>query len=94
MKDLIKVIKELNIHSIALPPLGCGNGGLVENLIKEAFSVLPEVEVRLFAPNGAPKAKEIEIKTSLPKIIPGRVVILKVIETYRSLIYGLSKIEV
>lgn len=98
LKDLIKVIKELNIHSIALPPLGCGNGGLewglVENLIKEAFSTLPEVEVRLFAPNGAPKAKEMEIKTSRPKMTPGRAAILKVIETYRSLNYGLSKIEV
>lgn len=26
--DLIKVVKELEIKSIAIPPLGCGNGGL------------------------------------------------------------------
>ncbi len=98
LKDLVRVIKELNIHSIAIPPLGCGNGGLdwslVKGLIEEAFAELPEVEVRLFAPSGAPNAKDMEIKTSRPNMTPGRAAILKVIETYRSLNYGLSKIEV
>jgi len=67
LKDLVKVIKELNIHSIALPPLGCGNGGLewelVKELIEKSFSTIPEVEVRLYAPDGAPKAKDMVVKT-------------------------------
>jgi O-acetyl-ADP-ribose deacetylase (regulator of RNase III) len=28
LRDLVQVIKEKKIRSIALPPLGCGNGGL------------------------------------------------------------------
>ncbi|WP_255473302.1 macro domain-containing protein [Planomicrobium sp. CPCC 101110] len=28
LQDLVKVVKELSIQSIAIPPLGCGNGGL------------------------------------------------------------------
>ena len=28
LKDLRRVVEEKAIHSIALPPLGCGNGGL------------------------------------------------------------------
>ena len=28
LKDLAKVIEERRIKSIAMPPLGCGNGGL------------------------------------------------------------------
>ena len=28
LSDLVRVIKERGIRSIALPPLGCGNGGL------------------------------------------------------------------
>jgi O-acetyl-ADP-ribose deacetylase (regulator of RNase III) len=28
LKDLVRVINEHGITSIALPPLGCGNGGL------------------------------------------------------------------
>lgn len=98
LTDLIKVIKELNIQSIAVPPLGCGNGGLswdlVKGLIEKAFSDLPDVELRLFAPFGAPNAKAMEVKTARPKMTPGRAAILKVIETYRALNYGLSKIEV
>ena len=98
LKDLVNTIKELDIHSIAMPPLGCGNGGLewdlVKGLIEDAFLELPEVEVRLFAPYGAPNAKDMEVRTKRPNMTPGRAAILKVIETYRSLNYGLSKIEV
>ena len=43
----------LGIHSIAIPPLGCGNGGLdwpdVRPLIRGAFERLPEVEVSVLA---------------------------------------------
>ena len=55
---LIAAIREHNITSIALPPLGCGNGGLdwvvVEPIIRDAFVALPEVDVVLFPPAGAP----------------------------------------
>lgn len=98
LNDLVGQIKQLNIKSIAIPPLGCGNGGLdwneVKPLIEHAFSNLPEVEVRLFEPSGTPAAKEMEVKTTKPKMTNGRAAILKVIDTYREIGYGLSKIEV
>ena len=98
LNDLVNQIQRLNIKSIAIPPLGCGNGGLnwneVGHLIEQAFSQLPEVDVRLFAPTGAPAAKEMEVKTTRPKMTKGRAAILKVIDTYREIGYGLSKIEV
>jgi O-acetyl-ADP-ribose deacetylase (regulator of RNase III) len=44
----------LGIQSIAIPPLGCGNGGLdwvvVQPLIVAAFASLPDVQVCLFEP--------------------------------------------
>lgn len=98
LQDLVRVIRELEIKSIAIPPLGCGNGGLewseVEVHIENAFTALPEVEVRLFAPQGAPKARDMVVKTSRPKMTPGRAAILKVLDTYRALNYGLSRLEV
>lgn len=98
LQDLVTQIKRLSIKSIALPPLGCGNGGLewneVKPLIETAFAQLPEVEVRLFEPTGAPPAKTMEVKTIKPKMTKGRAAILKVIDTYREVGYGLSKIEV
>ena len=58
--DLVAQVRRLGIRSIAIPPLGCGNGGLrwadVLPLIQAAFEPLPEVEVRLFEPDGSARA--------------------------------------
>ena len=98
LKDLVEQVKRLRIRSIAVPPLGCGNGGLdwleVRSLIVRAFAGLSDVEVRLFAPHGAPDAKSMEVRTKRPRMTPGRAAILKVLDTYRALNYGLSRIEV
>jgi O-acetyl-ADP-ribose deacetylase (regulator of RNase III) len=96
--DLIAQVRRLGIRSIAVPPLGCGNGGLdwrdVRPLIEQAFEDLPEVEVRLFEPGDAPSAKAMEVRTERPGMTAGRAAMLKAIELYRELDYGLSKIEV
>ena len=96
--DLVAQVKRLGIRSIAVPPLGCGNGGLnwadVRPLIEVAFEALPDVEVRLFEPAGAPDPKSMEVRTKRPRMTPGRAAIVKVLDTYRELNYGLSKIEV
>lgn len=98
LKDLVARIKHLGIRSIAVPPLGCGSGGLdwskVRPLIEEAFASLPEVEIRLFEPAGAPDPKSMEVRTTRPRMTAGRAAILKVLDTYRALEYGLSRIEV
>jgi O-acetyl-ADP-ribose deacetylase (regulator of RNase III) len=58
--DLVAQVRRLGIRSIAIPPLGCGNGGLrwadVRPLIQAAFEPLPEVEVRLFEPDCSGRA--------------------------------------
>lgn len=98
LADLIAKIEHLGIRSIAIPPLGCGNGGLdwseVRPLIEKAFESVPEVEVRVFEPAGAPDPKSMEVRTNRPRMTPGRAAILKVLDTYRELNYGLSRIEV
>jgi O-acetyl-ADP-ribose deacetylase (regulator of RNase III) len=52
--DLVTTILRLEIRSIAIPPLGCGNGGLnwadVRPRIEAAFTNLPNVNVLLFEP--------------------------------------------
>lgn len=53
--DLVNVIKELNITSIAIPPLGCGNGrlnwGKVKVMIEEHLAALEAVQVFLYEPD-------------------------------------------
>jgi O-acetyl-ADP-ribose deacetylase (regulator of RNase III) len=55
LQDLLKVVRELGIRSIAIPPLGAGNGGLrweyVEPRLRRAFADLPEVTAHIYAPS-------------------------------------------
>jgi len=62
LRALTKEVKDRGIRSIAVPPLGCGLGGLNWNVVRpriiRAFDELSEVRVLLFQPAGAPKADE------------------------------------
>lgn len=57
LDDLVQQVRALEIQSIAIPPLGCGLGGLawedVRPLIDAAFVPLPDVRVVLYAPQGS-----------------------------------------
>ncbi|WP_082650596.1 type II toxin-antitoxin system antitoxin DNA ADP-ribosyl glycohydrolase DarG [Mastigocoleus testarum] len=52
---LVAEVERLKIKSIAIPPLGCGNGGLnwadVKPLIESAFASQTNVKVILFEPS-------------------------------------------
>ncbi len=54
LRALIEEIRRRGIKSVAVPPLGCGLGGLdwkrVRPMIEQAFFALPEVDVHLFEP--------------------------------------------
>ncbi len=63
LQDLVQVVRERGIRSIAIPPLGCGNGGLdwneVRPLIEQAFQPLAdEVEVIIYAESTTPPRPE------------------------------------
>lgn len=55
LESLVENTKALGMASLAIPPLGCGLGGLnwfdVKPLIEEAFSTLPAVNVLLYEPH-------------------------------------------
>lgn len=97
LKDLAATIQRLGITSIAVPPLGCGNGGLswaeVRPLIVHALGEL-NVEVLLFAPEGAPSAESMPVATERPKMTLGRAVMLLLMDQYRDIDeYRLSALE-
>lgn len=96
--DLIAQVKRLNIKSIAIPPLGCGNGGLdwsvVRPKIEAAFASMSNVDVRLFAPNATESPRELTPEAGTLKMTSGRAAILKVLSIYREMKYPLSQIEV
>lgn len=98
LKALVEDVRRLGIRSIALPPLGCGLGGLdwrvVRPMIEQAFAALPDVRVLLFAPTGTPEAKAMPIRTERPKLTQARALFLKLMGDYRPLDGGLTLLEI
>lgn len=84
--SLVEDVKKLGIKSIAVPPLGCGLGGLpwnqVYSLMEDAFNKLPEVDWLVFEPAGTPKAQDMENNTKRPKMTKGRAAVLGLIDCY------------
>jgi O-acetyl-ADP-ribose deacetylase (regulator of RNase III) len=98
LHDLILQVKRLGIKSLALPPLGCGNGGLdwddVRSVILDAFKDHPEIQVDLFEPKGSPRPQEMVNQTKKPNLTAVRAAIIKIISIYREMEYPLSRIEI
>ncbi|MCE0555179.1 macro domain-containing protein [Bacillus thuringiensis] len=70
LSSLRNEIINYNIKSIALPPLGCGNGGLdwseVQPLIIKSLEDL-NTTVYLYEPSGHPDPNSMKIGTTKPK---------------------------
>ena len=86
LRDLVRIVRELGIVSVAIPPLGCGLGGLswpeVRAQIEAAFQTLPEVRVSLYAPGQAPAAESIPPPPEVPKMTVGRADLVYLIGAY------------
>jgi O-acetyl-ADP-ribose deacetylase (regulator of RNase III) len=100
LRDLVDVIRERKVQSIAVPPLGAGLGGLawrdVRPLIERALSEVADVEVLVFEPNGAPAPEAMRNETAKPKMTPGRAAVLSLMSRYLvpGYNYRLSLLEV
>lgn len=100
LTDLVQQVRTLGIQSMAMPPLGCGHGGLawrdVRPLIEAAFAGLTDVRVVLYAPAGAPVATEIIDRRPVPPMTPGRAAVLALMGAYlkTGYEYRLSLVEV
>jgi O-acetyl-ADP-ribose deacetylase (regulator of RNase III) len=98
LKALVADVRRLGVRSIAVPPLGCGLGGLdwreVRPMIEEAFSPLPDVRVSLFEPAGTPEAKAMPVRTARPHMTPARALFIKLMDAYAALEYSRTLLEV
>ncbi|MDX1990573.1 MAG: macro domain-containing protein [Candidatus Obscuribacter sp.] len=95
---LVADIESLGVKSIAVPPLGCGNGGLdwadVRPLVEKAFSKVPTVKVLVYEAKGAPSAEKMPIGTEKPQLTRPRALLIQLLELYGIPGYELTLLEV
>ncbi|MDZ4861664.1 MAG: macro domain-containing protein [Candidatus Hydrogenedentes bacterium] len=81
---LKEMVREKDIHSIALPPLGCGNGGLdwhdVRPMIESALGDLENVEVVVYEPTA--KYQNVARKQGVEKLTSARALIAEMVRRY------------
>ena len=86
LKDLVMVIRERDIRSIAVPPLGSGLGGLewsdVRPRIEKALHGFNDLDVVVFEPRGAPVAERMVQGQDVPKMTAGRAALVGLMDRY------------
>jgi O-acetyl-ADP-ribose deacetylase (regulator of RNase III) len=96
LKALREDIQRLRIQSIALPPLGCGYGGLdwkqVKPLIQQYLQSLDNVRVIVFEPSQASYALKTEAEEK-PKLTRTRALYILLMENYVIPGYELTMLE-
>ncbi|AOS78280.1 MULTISPECIES: type II toxin-antitoxin system antitoxin DNA ADP-ribosyl glycohydrolase DarG [Hydrogenophaga] len=84
--DLVKVIRDRGIRSIAIPPLGSGLGGLdwneVRPRIERALVELDDVQVLVYEPKGAPANDKMAHVREVPTMTAGRAALVELIHRY------------
>jgi O-acetyl-ADP-ribose deacetylase (regulator of RNase III) len=79
LKDLVRIITEKGIKSVAIPPLGAGNGGLdwniVKNIIERSLTGL-NCDIQLYEPNATIREA---MKKERVKLTPARAMLVYVL---------------
>lgn len=96
LKDLKRVIVENNIRSIAIPPLGSGNGGLdwddVRPKIEAALGSLENIRVIVYEPTS--QYQNVAKRSGVEKLTPARALVAELVRRYWVLGIECSLLEV
>jgi hypothetical protein len=96
LHDLVRLVREMNIKSLALPPIGCGNGGLswpeVRRLIESILEPLTETVVLVYEP--AEKYMSTPKRSGVEELTPARALIIEAVRRYWVLGFPCSNLEV
>ncbi len=89
LEDLKQKLQEYNIASVALPPLGCGNGGLNWDEVKPVIeNALKDLQTDIIVYEPSIDVQEIlkkEEKLSASRLTPVRAMLLQLLYHYRAL---------
>ena len=86
LEDLVRVIEERGIHSIAIPPLGTNLGGLswsqVRPRIEAALAKLDGLDAVLFEPGSGAVDDRSNRSTKVPKMTRGKAALVCLMDRY------------
>ncbi len=95
--ELRNFIIEKNIKSIAIPPLGCGNGKLdwndVKPLILDSINGIANLTAYIYEPSDFAYQKTIVKEVKKPKLTPVRAMVIALLDRYTILGYELTLLE-
>lgn len=96
LEDLRRVIQRRGIRSIAVPPLGCGQGGLewarVRPIIVRALGEMTDVEVVVYEPTR--QYQNVAKRKGVEKLTPARGLIAELVRRYWILGIECSMLEI
>lgn len=96
LQDLRRFLIEQQVKSIAIPPLGAGNGGLewseVRKQIEAILGDLPDVEIVVFEPTK--QYQNVAKRTGVEKLTPARALIAELVRRYWVLGMECSLLEI
>lgn len=97
LADLRRVLTELQIDSVAVPPLGCGLGGLrwddIRPRIEAALSAIP-VRALVYEPHGAPTPETMPDRRARPRMTAFRATLIWLLSRYLAPGESASPLEV
>lgn len=96
LRDLRRVIEEKGIRSVAIPPLGCGQGGLrwetVRPLIRDALADLDAVDIHVYEPSR--EYHKVTKRNGVEKLTPARALVAELVRRYWVLGIECSVLEI
>lgn len=96
LDDLKRVLRERNIRSVAIPPLGAGNGGLdwptVKVRIHAALADLNDVDIVVYEPTD--RYQNVAKRAGVQRLTPARALIAEAVRRYWVLGMECSLLEV
>jgi len=96
LDDLKDIIGDLGIRSIALPPLGSGNGGLdwsvVRARIEAKLNGLKDVDIVVYEPTS--QYQNVSKRSGVEKLTPARALVAELVRRYAVLGFECSLLEI
>ena len=96
LQDLVRFVRDNDIKSIALPPLGSGNGGLdwkvVRPVIESSLSELKGVNVMVYEPTAT--YQNVAKPSGVEKLTPARALVAELVRRYSVLGFECTLLEI